>query len=569
MASPLNTVNFPTTPNRPVISLPDTPSSRLLIDNWERQKARRQAAQHVLFTGISSPPSTPLRIPERDQMQVNVPTTGLTAKSTTPFNNSTQNQHSTQAAVDPEILITEGKADDVQISPAPFLDKHITSQIIAGCSSPTHVTNTQAFEICMATTNLRIQFPTVSEAKKNRSATTPALFHFILANEKRLKLPTYQEGSELRSILRSFTAGISAEYHTNARINSEMILCALNNMDVASSKCFLSQFHRGISCTADQFAFFEDECAAGKISQVAINYTQPIELTFGFSLFSDSEASDVYLIRLTTAMTDFMSYVSNSDLQKQFGMAFDNWKRQRLTNDMISDRFAVNEEEAFAVLQAAGAAACRSVPDELDRGLAILSNLPLTVRAFISKTSMKRSVPENMMNRNWVISQIKRIETESKPKYSWHTNTTATQKQCNNFQNGNCTYGTSCRFQHTMVQSSDSNTSLITAPTGPSADDISIECSLKHSPKCTATFKVSPSYYATLKTADGTPYDLPKSCKSCRDLKRFNFKNKQSVSMFTCEGDTEPDFDDSTEQHDNDGADDDYYTEYSMCMSDV
>jgi hypothetical protein len=174
-------------------------------------------------------------------------------------------------------------------------------------------------------------------------------------------------------------------------------------MNPAGSKCFLNQFHRGISCSEQCFEIFEDECADGKISQAGIDYSLPIELTVGFSLISARGTSNVFLIRLATALTDYMAYSSNSDLQKHYSITRDLWLSTRLTPDMKADSFAITEEESFSCFQAAAAAAQRSVPDQLDRGLAILKSLPTNVKTFIDKQSKKKSVPENMMNRDWVV----------------------------------------------------------------------------------------------------------------------------------------------------------------------
>jgi hypothetical protein len=357
-------------------------------------------------------------------------------------------------------------------------------------------------------------------------------------------------------------------------VNSELILCSLNHMDNASSKCFLSQFHRGISCAANDFEAFEDECALGKISSVPINYSLPIELIAGFSLFSDSDESNVFLIRLTTALTDYMAYTSNSDMQHHYVSAREHWLSIRLTSEMKSDLFAINEEEAFARLISAGAAAQRSIPDQLDRGLTTLKNLPNNVKMGIEKQAKKKSLPENMMNRDWVMDQIKRMEQECKPKYSWATTTTPTKQPCLQFMHGNCTFGNKCRFQHAGIQefttANPPNASLFTA----APDDVDIDCTLQMSPQCTKTFRTSPAYWAQRKTADGKPYSMPKSCKPCRQLKKQQYSNTHNCSLFTVQDqDINQDIDSDTEeeyaQHSDDGADDDYMTQYCMTMSGI
>ena len=47
-------------PDGGTIKLPDTPQSRMLIEDWKRQRARRVSTQHNLFTSTSTstPPSS-------------------------------------------------------------------------------------------------------------------------------------------------------------------------------------------------------------------------------------------------------------------------------------------------------------------------------------------------------------------------------------------------------------------------------------------------------------------------------------------------------------------------------
>jgi hypothetical protein len=131
------------------------------------------------------------------------------------------------------------------------LDLHITSRIISGSSGSTHTSSAQAFTSCMFTLDIRTNY----EAKKYRCATTPSLFNFILEN---------------RALLKGFVDVVKAEYQIAALTNSELILCGLASMSSDESKCFQSQFHKGISCQASEFESFEDECAQGKISSVQI-----------------------------------------------------------------------------------------------------------------------------------------------------------------------------------------------------------------------------------------------------------------------------------------------------------
>jgi hypothetical protein len=474
---------YPSTPlHKRLANLPDSPHNRELLQAWERQQSRRLSTRQILFTGSSGTSST---VPSRTHTLASCGTAEVLAdgqtRSTT---NSSSSAPFIDIPIDPGIHFTVSSDTDPTITmDAAALDLYITSRIISGSSGSTHTSSTQAFTSCMSTLDIRSNFPNVYEAKKNRCATTPSLFNFILETEKHLIFPSNQQGDALRAVLKGFVDGVKAEYQTPARTNSELILCALANMSSAESKCFQSQFHKGITCHASEFESFEDECAQGKISSVQIIYSQPVESLIGFSYFTSSDFSPVFLIRLTTALTDYMAYINNSDLQLQYTLSCTAWNSIRLKADMKADQYAILEEQYFALMTAAAAAAQRTVPGHLDRGLTLLKFLPTTLKAAISKLAQKKSIPENLMTRDWVMGQIKRIELESNPKYSWNT---APTQPCNHFRLGKCARGTNCNYSHdgiipiaaptnnTSMIAAPTNTSMATVPTAP--DLIAVKC---------------------------------------------------------------------------------------------
>jgi hypothetical protein len=245
MASTPITFTCSTPSRQPIISLPDTPSSRLLVENWTRQAARRQSAQQVLFSGTPSSYSTPSNVPARNHTDINDLSAGSnqTQSQQIPARDRTNvnlNNHFNTIVNDPEIIISDSLNADPEPSELAALDRHITSKIISGCSNSTHVSSLQAFDICLSSTNIRSQFPEIYESKKNRCATTPALFSAILEHERHLKFPDTETGEHLREVLKGLTSAISSEYCTAARIDAELILCALKNMNLAASKCVLN-----------------------------------------------------------------------------------------------------------------------------------------------------------------------------------------------------------------------------------------------------------------------------------------------------------------------------------------
>ncbi len=249
-----------------------------------------------------------------------------------------------------------------------------------------------------------------------------------------------------RTVLRDFISAVASEYHTTACINAELILCALSNMNLADKKCFLAQFHKGISCLEEDFEAFEDECAQGIISVIKINHSTPVELLPGFTAFSSSQKPPVFLIRLTTALTDYMAYSSNADLQKCYSSARGRWDNIRLKPGSKGDQFDILEEEAWSQLVVSAAAAHRAVPDHLDRGLLLLKSFPAGTKTLIDKYARKSNTPENMMTRDWVIACLKRIDRELSPQFSWGNNPNNNNQPCSKFANGTCTYGANCKF---------------------------------------------------------------------------------------------------------------------------
>ena len=164
------------------------------------------------------------------------------------------------------------------------------------------------------------------------------------------------------------------------------------------------------------------------------------------------------------------------------------------------------------------------------------------------------------MHRDWVVSHIKRLERESDPRYSWIT------KACNRFLNGTCTYGTNCKFGHDSKPPTQlqpplpqlANAAALPTEVVAHDDDVEIKCLLRHSPQCTDTFTASPSYWTALVTPDGKHFAMPKSCKACRDLKRFqNLPANANTSLFASL---------ELESHEHDDCEDDYIMAMSNKM---
>jgi len=99
---------------------------------------------------------------------------------------------------------------------------------------------------------------------------------------------------------------------------------------------------------------------------------------------------------------DYMAYSSNADLQKCYSSARGGrWDNIRLKPGSKGDQFDILEEEAWSQLVVSAAAAHRSVPDHLDRGLLLLKSFPVGTKTLIDKYARKSNTPENMMTRDW------------------------------------------------------------------------------------------------------------------------------------------------------------------------
>ena len=546
-----------------MIKLPDTPQSRQLISDWNRQKERRVSTQHILFSSTSTKTSSTSRAagaavtgvtnPQRESSDSFPSPTIKFPPSTPPF---PQRPHDT---IDVSIA-----SEPHEISEPAVFNQHITTQIISGSGGSHHVTSRQVFSSRMALSDLRQQFPSVYEAKKNRCTTTPSLFSHIAENEKHVVLPSNQSGQQLRSILNDFVTTVSAEFHTTAQPNSELLLCALSKMQIPG-KCFLNQFHCAITCTAENFETFEDECSRGLSSTIQVDSTTPVELLHGFNALSASDESPLFLYRLTTALTDYMASVSNSELQKRYITAKNIWSSIKLKSGMKAAQFVIDEKEAFDDFTFAAAAAQRTVPTPLDRGISVLASLPDHIKISIDKRSRKFRTPENFMDRNWVMTQIGALEDESDPEYSWMI--PPSQQLCRRFaNNGQCLYGDQCRYKHVPKVQADLEAALTcntsSLPVQPPTDLMEYDCKLKCSPGCTKTFKESPSKWTSMTTTGGTAFQVPKSCKPCRDHdKAIRAGTVAALIVASPFDDYQSDFDEETYANE-------LYDSHSLSMSD-
>ena len=106
----------------------------------------------------------------------------------------------------------------------------------------------------------------------------------------------------------------------------------------------------------------------------------------------------------------------------------------------------------------------------------------------------------------------------------------------------------------------------LTAPGG-----VDILCKAMLAPNCESTFKADPDYWSAITGPDGVKCTTPKSCSTCRKLKKEQDRAATNGSMVTGDNfslitrDGEFGFADNV-QHENDGANNDYFA-CDLCMS--
>jgi hypothetical protein len=139
---------------------------------------------------------------------------------------------------------------------------------------------------------------------------------------------------------------------------------------------------------------------------------------------------------------------------------------------------------------------------------------------------------------------------------------------CRQFtRNKKCRYGTNCQFGH--GEETDGSTADTTTLTTATVNEIrSIVCQGKLAADCEGTFTIEMDYWNEKVANHG--WTVPDCCPNCRKKKRQNRAEgikttpppaQPPASLITA--------DETQEQHDNDGADDDYMCDYSMSMSDT
>jgi hypothetical protein len=165
MASPIPTINVqpdPSTPNQPIIYFPDTPASRLLVDNWNLPSAKRQRAERpcVLTSSPSPTITTPSEI-QRDLVYVNEPS-GRASSNTSTFLIPERDQSSHQRFIEPITILTE--PPDVTHVSRPAAPERKALKSISSTASPARTTADRTHTILPSLLDLQTSQVTIQDA---------------------------------------------------------------------------------------------------------------------------------------------------------------------------------------------------------------------------------------------------------------------------------------------------------------------------------------------------------------------------------------------------------------------
>ena len=167
---------------------------------------------------------------------------------------------------------------------------------------------------------------------------------------------------------------------------------------------------------------FEDTCALGKSADIDIDFSLSTAELPGFRRLVDQPAE---WVRLTTALIDFGAFMSNSDMQAAYSEQKTLLNLLRLSDFTTVIEFDDAEQRLFSTFHAYAIRARRSSIDFLDRDLMILLNLPVPLKRDLDCLARKRGIPENCMDRRWVISELIRLESRDLPEFTfWKRNKT-------------------------------------------------------------------------------------------------------------------------------------------------
>ena len=470
------------------IKAPDTDVARQLIELRTAQQERQRRIQTILF----SPPTSAAFISAAS------PNRTFNYSSPNPSNESDQSSGSA-AEQDTDQIIIPCKlefefAKDITPSGASIFNSLTLDNMIAGSAGAATYSSQ---EIYSSLISMAAVPKAVADLKTVKVAAVPAFISKLQTNISIVRTKDFDlSGNPLRSAVRLLRDAVQTEYHTldYPEFVAQLIIHFLSLSTHASK--MLPQLHRYLSISDERdIQMFEDACALGKSADVDIDFNLSTAELPGFRRLVDQPAE---WVRLTTALIDFGAFMSNSNMQAAYSEHKTLLDLLRLSDFATVIEFDDAEQKIFSTFHAYASSARRSSIDFLDHGLMMLSNLPVPLKRELDRLARKGEVPENCMNRSWVISELVRLESRDLPEFTfWKRNRPAPAAPA-------------------------APTQMALLPVA-ADDEITVTCQLALDAKCEQTFTTSSSYWLSKKDpVTGRPFQVPKSCKPCRDLKRKN-----------------------------------------------
>ena len=549
-------------------SFPDTPEARRVAEMHQSQIQRR-AAVHA---AISYPPTerTSFVSPARDD--------SCRRLFSSPLNDVSNSSDAAEFQAD----FTE---PDCLTAAATEFSALAIQSILSGSSQINQCDSKAAYHGLMSVATVPVE---VAKQKKNNSATVSSFISHIAKTEGHIILPLDQIGHILRAVVTDATNAIGIEYKTAAHpiFTSQMIISFLAQMD--SKNKIYTQIHRYLMCSDNQERqIFGDYCALGKAALTEINFNIPTSQLPGFRFLAENKYE---WIQFATFMLDYASFVSASGLQILYHQSKETLAKLSVVYFTSVQEYADAEIQAANMHQMAAKAARRSPLDSVDRGILMLGSLSVDLKIKINKRARKNEIPESCQTNDWVVSELIRFELHDDPVFSWFKQVSHKSGLCKFFVQGNCRRS-NCKYSHDIPDQPripenaniannaapphaqlNANSSMATMSSARPTEDLTapgvvdIQCKAMIAPNCEANFKANPAYWSAIIGSDGMPFTTPKSCSACRKFKKSaSMITEDNFSMVAAAD--ELGLADSG-QHDDDGADDDYFA-YDLSMSDA
>ena len=490
-------------------TVPDTPLTRRLSEMHAEQRSRRDSTQRILF---NSPTLLGRSAGAPDRA---APSTTTTTPSQAEDDQSDGSTHYVPSIISdrqPEILFDEDATDSAAFN------SFVIDAMFTGSSRTVSFTSEQVFLSTLAAVSVP---DAISNLKTVKVAAILAFVEKICAGSQEMTqhvLKLNCSGDVIRSALRAISVIIRTEYKA-VDFPDFIAQIALQLLSRSSHAVkIVSQFHRYMSVyNPDDVADFENMCAIGRPAAINIDFQQsPAELP-GYKRLMDDPGE---WIRVATALVDYAAFMSNSEIQGAYTLSRRALLALKLSDFTSVQLFADTELEKHSIFQTYAITAQRSDIDLLDRGLKMLQNLPFLLRKELDDYSRKRSIPENCMDRDWVVNELLRLEKRDQAVFSfWRQSIPEQPTAPAAAQSNKPAAPATNRLPPTAALPVDADPTPMQVRGDPGAsapDAVQIKCRSNTAADCRTTFHASPSHWNSITTRDGRAFEVPKSCDNCR-----------------------------------------------------